>query len=62
MEQLWNTIRNHIRSWHEWQIALTWAEVFHPSWAHLATQIGRPEIRKTYRRKILREYCDRFWY
>lgn len=57
-----DAVINYIREWNKWQNALAWAEVYYPSWAHLATQIRRPEIRETYRKKILREYYDRYNY
>lgn len=65
MEEIRKTfiaIKNNFRIWLEWQDALSWAKLHHPSWAHLATQIKRSEIRETYRMKILREYCDGRWY
>lgn len=54
-------IKNNYYLWLEWQDALTWAKMSHPIWVQLATQKKRPEIRETYRQKILREYCDRYW-
>ena len=49
-------IKNYIKSWIEWQNAKAWIKVFHPGWLHLATQRKRPEIRETYRKKILDAY------
>lgn len=54
-------VKRSIRKWSDWQDALAWAKITHPSWAQLATQIKRPEIRETYRKKIVREYCERCW-
>lgn len=51
-------IKAFIKSKREWDRAVSWAKKAHPNWAHLATQMKRPEIRETYRKKILREYCD----
>lgn len=55
------TIKRNIKEWTEWQDAIAWAKISHPSWVHLATQKRRPEIRQTYRNKIVRAYCDRGW-
>jgi hypothetical protein len=49
-------IKQYIISWIEWQDAKEWAKAFHPSWLQLATQRKRPEIRKTYKNKILDAY------
>lgn len=54
-------IKNYIRSQSEWQNAICWAKMYYPNWVKLATQRKRPEIRETYRKKILREYYDRCW-
>lgn len=55
-------IKNNYRLWSEWNEALSWAKTYYPNWVKLATQMKRPEIRETYRMKILRAYCDRGWY
>lgn len=49
-------IKQYIKSWIEWRNAIEWAKFCHPSWVQLATQRKRPEIRDTYRKKILNEY------
>lgn len=54
-------IKRNIKEQCEWQEAVSWAKVSHPSWVKLATQRKRPEIRETYRTKIIRAYCDRCW-
>lgn len=55
------TIKNSYQLWLDWQDAVAWAKISRPSWVQLATQRKRPEIRETYRQKILREYCERCW-
>lgn len=65
MEVISNTfvaIKNNYRLWLEWQDALSWAKMYHPSWAELATQRKKPEVRETYRTKIVRAYYDRCWH
>ena len=51
-----NSIEKFIQSWIEWENAKIWAELTHPSWLQYATQIRRPELRETYRKKILDGY------
>lgn len=55
-------IKQIIKNKSEWQEAASWAKMHHPDWVKLATQRRRPEIRETYRKKIVRAYCDRCWY
>lgn len=57
----WNDINNLIKSWFEWQDAKNWAKKRYPAWVQLATQYKRPEIRETYRTKILDEYSKAHW-
>lgn len=59
MSQFISDIKHHVKSWFEWKDILAWAKIVHPSWYELATQRKRPEIRETYRKKILREYYER---
>lgn len=56
------TVRKNIKERIEWQDIIRWAKMYHPNWACLATQTKRPEIRETYRNKIIRAYYDRCWY
>lgn len=56
-----NDINNLIQSWLDWQDAKSWARKRHPAWVQLATQYKRPEIRETYRNKILDEYSKVHW-
>lgn len=58
---MWETIKRNFKEWFEWQNAIAWARMNHPSWVQLATQRKRPEIRETYRIKIMRAYYDRRW-
>ncbi len=60
MEWLCN-VKRVIKEWSEWQEAVSWARLNCPSWVELATQGKRPDIRETYRTKIVRAYCDRSW-
>lgn len=53
---MWNEIKRYISEWLEWQDARCWAKAIHPGWVQLATQRKRPEIRETYRKKILKAY------
>lgn len=55
-------IKQVIKNKSEWQEAVSWAKMYHPDWVKLANQRRRPEIRETYRKKIVRAYCDRCWY
>lgn len=59
MKELISDVKHRIQSWFEWKDILAWAKIVHPSWYELATQRARPEIRETYRKKILREYYER---
>ena len=64
MEWIYKTlsdIKVKMKRQSEWQDAVEWAKVVHPSWVQLATQRNRPEIQETYRKKILRGYCERCW-
>lgn len=54
-------IKQSIKSRSEWQEAMNWAKLYYPNWVELATQRKKPEIRETYRTKIVRAYCDRCW-
>lgn len=58
---MWMKIKRSVKEWLEWHDAVSWAKKNHPSWVELATQKKRPEIRETYRMKIIRAYCDRGW-
>lgn len=58
---MWANIKRNIKEWFEWQDAVAWAKTSHPSWVQLATQRKRPEVRETYRMKIIRAYYDRGW-
>ena len=55
------SVKKSMKEWSEWQDAIAWAKINHPSWVELATQRKRPEIRETYRMKIMRAYYDRGW-
>lgn len=57
----WKRIKEEIRSQIVWDNAVAWAQMMHPSWVQLATQKKRPEIRETYRKKILDEYRKEYW-
>lgn len=46
-------------SWVEWQMAKRWSKKYHPTWMYLATQRKRPEIRETYRKKVLEVYRNK---
>jgi hypothetical protein len=54
-------IKTNLRELSEWEEAKEWAKTMHPNWVRLATQTQRPEIRETYRQKILRGYFDGAW-
>lgn len=56
MIKILEIVERTIKSWLEWQKAKTWAKLVHSSWVYLATQQKRPEIRRTYRKKILEAY------
>ena len=56
IEQILYIVKYKFNSWAEWQEAKDWAKSIHPGWHQLATQRKRPEIRATYRRKILNAY------
>ena len=56
-----DSIKTNLREMSEWDEAKEWAKTEHPSWVQLATQTRRPEIRETYRKKILRCYFDGAW-
>ena len=65
MEQIYKalaTIKKGVKEWFEWQDIISWAKLYRPSWVHLATQTKKPEIRETYRKKILRAYYEKCWY
>jgi hypothetical protein len=49
-----------LEEWFEWVDAKRWAKAYHPSWVRFATKISRPEIRETYRKKILETYRNRY--
>lgn len=53
-------INNAIDLWIEWKKAKRWAKVFHPAWVRFASQRNRPEIRTTYRNKILNAYRNAY--
>lgn len=59
--ELFYRLKRYIKEWSEWQEAVSWAKLYHPSWVGLATQRKKPEISETYRTKIVRAYCDRCW-
>lgn len=59
--ELFYKLKRCIKEWSDWNDAISWAKINHPSWVELATQRKRPEIRETYRTKIIRAYCDRGW-
>lgn len=61
MNYTWNDIAQIVKAWLEWQDAKNWARKRHPAWVQLATQYKRPEIRETYRNKILDEYNNTHW-
>jgi hypothetical protein len=61
IRKLFIAIKNNYQLWLEWNDAIAWAKISHPNWVKLATQRKRPEIRETYRTKIIRAYCDRSW-
>ena len=46
-------------AWKEWQLAKKWSKARHPAWVHLATQRSRPEVRETYRKKVLEAYRNK---
>lgn len=46
-------------SWLEWHRAKRWSKKLHPAWLHLATQRKRPEIKETYRKKVLEAYRNK---
>lgn len=46
-------------SWLEWQCAKRWSKRYHPAWLKLAMQMKRPEIKTTYRKKVLEAYRTR---
>lgn len=50
------TVECAVDSWLEWREALRWAKKRYPAWAQFATQRKRPEIRTTYRNKIMNAY------
>ena len=58
MKQYINNIKQSVKDWFEWQDAKAWAKVFRPRWVPFATQRRRPELRETYRKKILEAYRD----
>lgn len=47
-------------SWQEWKQAKKWSKMYHPAWLYLATQRKRPEIRETYRKKVLEAYRNKY--
>ena len=49
----------YVDSWCEWRQAKKWSKARHPAWVHLATQRGRPEVRETYRKKVLEAYRNK---
>ena len=46
-------------SWYEWRQAKKWSKKLHPAWLTFATQRKRPEIRETYRKKVLEAYRNK---
>jgi hypothetical protein len=44
----------------EWKRAKKWSKMYHPAWLYLATQRKRPEIRETYRKKVLEAYRNKY--
>ena len=54
-----NNIEALIDAWQEWKYAKKWAKIYHPAWLYFATQRKRPEIRETYRKKVLYAYRNR---
>ena len=59
--ELFYRLKRCINEWSDWTDAISWATINHPNWADIAIQRKRPEIRETYRTKIIRAYCDRGW-
>ena len=43
----------------EWRQAKKWSKMYHPAWIYLATQRKRPEVRETYRKKVLNAYRNK---
>ena len=59
MTDITNSIDSWFDSWVEWQLAKKWSKKYHPAWLVLATQRKRPEIRETYRKKVLDAYRNK---
>lgn len=57
--KLTDIISSWFDAWLEWQCAKRWSKRFHPAWLRLATQMKRPEIKATYRKKVLDAYRNR---
>ena len=60
--KVWSGIKKDIKEWIEWQDIISWAKMYRPSWVYLATQTKRPEIKETYRKKVIRAYYEKCWY
>lgn len=52
-------IESILDAWQEWRRAKKWSKMYHPAWLYLATQRKRPEIRETYRKKVLEAYHNK---
>lgn len=57
--ELFKIAESKFDSWCEWQKAKSWSKKYHRAWLHLATQWKRPEVRETYRKKVLEAYYNK---